>query len=207
MHKRLCAAFLCSACLGLNGAALAGAYDDILSAAQNGRVDVVLDLVARGMDVNTTDADGSTLLLIAARGDNQKLVEALLHNRASVIKRNRFGDTALHVAASQGHAACVALLLAAGSETDPAGWTALHYAAYAGHTATVELLIAKGAKLDARAPNGRTALMLAAQNDHAGVSLALLRAGADTELQDYDGKTAEAILATVAKLPDTRAPK
>ena len=207
MHKSLYPALLFAAWFGLHGAAFAGAYDDILIAAENGRTDVVLDLVARGMDINTTDVDGSTLLLIAARSGNQRLVEALLRNRASVRKRNRFGDTALHVAASQGHTACIALLLAAGSEIDPAGWTPLHYAAYAGQTETVELLIAKGAKLDARAPNGRTALMLAAQNDHAGVSLVLRRAGADTELRDYDGKTAAAILAAVGKSADVPSPK
>ena len=207
MHKSLGPSLLFAAWFGLHGAAFGGAYDDILIAAENGRTDVVLDLVARGMDINTTDADGSTLLLIAARSDNQKLVEALLRNRASVRKRNRFGDTALHVAASQGHTACVSLLLAAGSEIDPAGWTPLQYAAYAGHTDTVELLIAKGAKLNARAPNGRTALMLAAQNDHAGASLALRRARADTELRDYDGKTYEDILANVGKSPDARPSK
>ena len=163
-----------------NSSVFAGVYETILNAAENGHTSVVQDLVARGMDINTTDADGSTLLLIATRGDNPVLVEYLLKNRAKVGKSNRFGDTALHLAASKGSTACLTLLLAAGAEV-------------------VELLVAKGALLDTRAPNGRTALMLAAQNDHADVSLVLRRAGADAELVDYDGKTAEVILKEVGK--------
>ena len=204
LWRRFALWFAVSALLLSNSAVFAGVYETILNAAENGYTDVVQDLVARGMDINTTDPDGSTLLLIAARGDNPVLVEYLLKNRAKVGKRNRYGDTALHLAASKGSTACATLLLTAGAEVNTSGWTPLHYAAYGGFAEVVELLVAKGALLDTRAPNGRTALMLAAQNDHESVSLVLRRAGSDAELVDYDGKTAEVILKEVGKSSTVR---
>ena len=55
-----------------------GVYDDILIAVQNSDSATVIDLINRGMDVNTADATGSTLLMIAARNANQGLVEQLI---------------------------------------------------------------------------------------------------------------------------------
>ena len=60
------------------GLAQAGAYDDILGAANRGDSTAVIDLLKRGMDVNTADQSGSTLLMIAARNGSQALLEALL---------------------------------------------------------------------------------------------------------------------------------
>jgi hypothetical protein len=42
------------------GSVQAGAYDDILAATGNGDTAAVLDLVKRGMDVNTADPAGTT---------------------------------------------------------------------------------------------------------------------------------------------------
>jgi len=85
------------------GTANAGAYDDILIAAQNDDTTVVIDLIKRGMDVNTTDRDGSSLLMIAARNGNQDLTAKLINQRANVNHRNRYGDSALALASLKGH--------------------------------------------------------------------------------------------------------
>ncbi len=63
---------------------------------------------------------------------------------------------------------------------DRYGQTALMLAARAGHVAAVEVLLAHGADLDHAAKYGLTALMLAAINDRPEVVRLLLRAGADT---------------------------
>lgn len=179
------------------GKALAGVYDDVLSAAENNRTEEVISLLRRGLDVNTADRDGSTLLAIAARTGNLALTDFLTANRANVRKANRFGDTALHLAISQGHLPIVQRLVASGADLNPTGWTPLHYAVLtSSHPSSMEiakLLLKHGADPELRAPNGRTALMLAAQAGKAEFAKLLLKSGANISAQDYAGLTAESI--------------
>lgn len=175
-------------------AAFAGAYEDALAAAAGDNIDALTELVGRGLDPNTTDAEGHTLLAIAARGGNLRAVELLLAHRASVNKRSRFGDTPLHLAALAGHVDVVERLLRAGALTESSGWTALHYAVFGGHGQIVSRLLTRDpALLDQRAPNGQTALMLAAKAGNFELLRQLLAAGADRGLRDFDGKDARQI--------------
>lgn len=171
----------------------AGVYDDILVAANDGRTDDVIGLLRRGLDVNTTAPDGSSLLLIAARSGNLALADFLLANRANVAKPNRFGDTPLLLASSQGHLQMVTRLIDAGGNINAKGWTPLHYAVFSNQLDIAKLLLARGADLELRAPNGRTALMLAVQTGNTDAVKLLLHAGANPSAQDFDGLTAEAI--------------
>lgn len=177
--------------LGLSLPAIAGLYDDILVAAAKDDTAQVIDLLKRGMDVNTSDPTGNTLLMIAARNGNEQLLEFLLRNRANTLKINKFGDSALMMAAYRGHGAIVGRLLATGSaDTRRNSWNALHYAAYAGHVDIVRQLARQQGDLDAVAPNGQTALMLAAKAGKLDAVKALVDADADIDLEDYDGKSA-----------------
>ncbi len=187
--RRLLLSFIAALAL----TAQAGAYDDVLIATRNGDVDTVRHLVARGMDVNTIDPDGNTLLMLAVIHNNPALAEVLLQARASLNKVNPLGETALALAAFGGHEALVKRLLEAGADPDSGGWKALHYAAYQGQTAIARVLLTAGAKPDLRAPNQQTALMLAARNGHQGVAEALLAAGADPAVKDGDGHVAAEI--------------
>lgn len=171
----------------------AGVYDDILVAANDGRTEDVIGFLRRGLDVNTSAQDGSTLLLIAARSGNLPLADFLLANRASIAKPNRYGDTPVLLAAGQGHAQMVLRLIEAGADINAKGWTPLHYAVFSNHLDIVKLLLARGADLELRAPNGRTALMLATQTGNTDAVKLLLHAGANPGTLDYDGLTAEAI--------------
>jgi len=89
----------------------AGSYDDMLIAIKNNDNATVMDLIERGMDVNTTDANGSTMLMLAARSGNLALVNSLLKLRASVNHANRFGETALSLAAYSGQLEIVKQLI------------------------------------------------------------------------------------------------
>lgn len=171
----------------------AGVYDEIIIAARDNHADVVMDLVRRGMDPNTSDQSGTTLLMFAARNGNDQLLEFLLSNRANILKQNRFGDTAVALAALGGHLAAVRRLVAAGAEISTPGWNALHYAAFGGHAEIVRFLIAGGADLDMPAPNRHSALMLAARNGHLEVVKILAEADADLDLRDQEGNTALSI--------------
>jgi len=74
---------VCGALLGLSlptfGEPL---LDDLVQAVANDRVDVVEKLLARGMDPDSVDANGDTLLCIAARSRNARTVQALLAAKA-----------------------------------------------------------------------------------------------------------------------------
>jgi len=167
-----------------------GVYDEIIQAANNNDTARVISLLRRGMDVNTVDRQGNSLLMIAARGNNVELVRFLLGNRANPERRNPYGDTALMLAAMQGHAATVSAILERKPELNHAGWTALHYAAFSGHEDVLALLIAAGADIDLKAPNGETALMLAARNGHFQTVRVLAGARADPSVRSIEGKTA-----------------
>jgi ankyrin repeat protein len=176
--------------LGAARPAFAGVYDEIIVAARDDRADVVTDLVRRGMDPNTSDASGTTLLMFAVRNGNDELLEFLLRNRANTLKQNKYGDTAITIAALGGRLAMMRRLVEAGANISSPGWNALHYAAFNGHANIVQYLIAKGADLDALAPNGQTAMMLAARNGHLAVVKILVDADADMDMDDKEGNTA-----------------
>lgn len=84
---------------------------------------------------------------------------------------------------------------------DRYGQTALMLAAQAGHLAAVALLIERGADLDHTAKYGLSALMLAVINHHHAVAQALAGAGADLALRGsgaaFTGRTAADLAAAV----------
>lgn len=180
----------CTIGFALAGVAVAGSYDDILNAAEKDDSGQVIDLLKRGMDVNTTDSTGNTLLIIAARNGNLELLDFLVRNRANLLKKNKYGDSALMAAAFRGHTTVVERLLDAKAATAGDGWTALHYAAYAGYDEIIRLLVKHDTALDALAPNGQTALMLAASNGKLEAVKLLIDADADMDLKDPKGATA-----------------
>lgn len=190
MSKVLLSLFIWLLMLATPFPVVAGAYDEILVAARDNRADTVIDLVDRGMDPNTSDRSGTTLLMYGSRNGNQRLVEFLLTKRANVLKENKYGDTAIALAALNGHLPIVSRLVTAGANIAGRGWNALHYAAFNGHVEIVRFLVTKHAPLDAPAPNRQTALMLAAKNGHKEVVKILIDADAHMDLDDGQGNTA-----------------
>lgn len=168
----------------------AGVYDEIISATESNDTAKVLELLNRGMDVNTADRQGTTLLMMAARNGNKDVVKSLLASRANVNRRNQFGDTALSMAALNGKLDTAKLLISSKAEISTSGWAPLHYAVYGGSNEITALLIANGADLDARAPNGQTALMLAVKANRLDLVQQLVVAKADRDLADAEGRTA-----------------
>lgn len=171
--------------LGLAGApALAGVYDEIIQAANMNDTHKVVDLLRRGMDVNTVDPQGNSLLMLAVRGNNVELARFLLDNRANPERRSPHGDTALMLAAMLGHKEIAELILARKPEINHAGWNALHYAAFSGRAEIAAMLLAAGADINLKAPNAQTALMFAAKNGHLETVRILAGANADPGVRD-----------------------
>ncbi|KAG6459723.1 hypothetical protein O3G_MSEX011561 [Manduca sexta] len=76
-------------------------------------------LLSRGADASSVDEEGNAAVhWCAAAGAARALVQLLRAAPHAAHARNAHADTPLHVAARQGHYACVVILLAQGARTD-----------------------------------------------------------------------------------------
>lgn len=166
------------------------AYDDIQSAVKNGNAALIRQLLAKGVDVDSTDREGTTLLITAASEGKLESVRALVDGRAKLNTANQFGETALMMASIRGHRPVVEYLLGKGAQVNQPGWTALMFAAIKGHADIVKMLLSKGANVNASSQNGTTALMLAAKEGNLDTVLVLLDHGASVNLRNMAGMTA-----------------
>lgn len=173
----------------LSTAASAGVYDDMLTALRAGDTGAATALLNRGVDVNTVDIEGNTLVMLAVRENHPELLEQLLLRRARLNVRNRNGDTALRMAAFGGKMPIVQRLVEAGAEVNMYGWAPLSYAAFNGHASVVEYLLRRGAETNATTENGSTALFVAARNGHREVVEVLLKHKADANIANENNET------------------
>ena len=125
--------------------------------------------------------------LSADRGANSDV-----HDCARIkINPNKYGDTALHMAAWYGHSTFIKALLDAGadmSQPNESGDTALHLAATRGHLTVVKVLLEAGADVNRRTSMAKTALHLSIQRRHAEISKVLIESGADPTILDCFGR-------------------
>lgn len=103
---------------------------------------------------------------------------------------NQLGETALMMAALNGSASVAERLMGLGAEVNRAGWSALHYAATSGHAQLIRMLVDKSAYVDAASPNGTTPLMMASRFNHREAAAALIELGADPTLTNQSGMSA-----------------
>ena len=172
----------------------AAADERLVEAVRSGDYAGARALVEAGGDVDTPQADGTTLLHWAARGNRVDITDLLLRAGADANAANRYGMTPLSLACTNGSPESVALLLDAGADPDlstPEGETPLMTAARTGNPDVVRLLLAGGADVDeAEAWRGQTALMWAAAEGNAAAARVLIEAGADVAARSTRGMTA-----------------
>ena len=173
--------------LGVGNFAYAGnIVDDARQSIQLDDVSGVRDDLLRGLDVNFIDADGNSLLMLAAKEGSTRSAALLLSAGARIHLTNAVGDNALLLATFWGHEGIVDLLLArqASLGANPHGWTPLHYAAYAGHERIASKFLSHGADINSVTANGLSSLMLASKNGHDDVVRLLVKNNANTSLRD-----------------------
>jgi ankyrin repeat protein len=130
---------------------------------------VVKALIAAGVNVNATDSDGVTPLMLGARAGSLEVVKALLGAGAVVKAKDKLGQTALAYALNDSNyrdstSSVVNELIAAKADvnaTDQYGQTPLMLAAKSGDGNIAQSLLAAGAAVNAKNNLGQTALLFA----------------------------------------------
>jgi uncharacterized protein len=187
--RRAFLALVLTACIGAVQAQ-GNVTEQLIKEVDKGDAKSVAALLDKGLDPNTIDQSGSTILMIAAFQGHDAVVKLLLDRNADMTRRAQGGDTALMLACLKGHLGTVKLLVEKGAEVSRPGWAPLHYAAYEGRAPVVRYLLEKGASKDALAPNGYTPLLLAMLGGHMDAARELLYADADVRIKGQRGETA-----------------
>lgn len=171
------------------------------------RLPVVKLLLEAGIDVNSRDRDGETVLFRAACRGSTPIIELLLHHGADInLQNGTHNSTALHAAAKCGDVAVVQTMLAHGSDINAQtgnGSTALHLALQHADLDTASLLLNHGIDIAARSKLlgpfdsnpciavGATALYLVVRWGHEAFARALLAKGASVDDRYHLKRTEE----------------
>jgi ankyrin repeat protein len=161
-------------------------------------------LLANGSDINATNRNGETALMIAAAGNSQDLVRLLIESRADLNMTNKTGDSALGLAIQDANTNLGELLTSKGASLRSTPYPSHEMmagalrdfsflkAASQGDSDHLESLLEQGAPVNFRDRHGRTALMRASEAHSGGAKAAmlLLAKRGDVGLQDENGDNA-----------------
>lgn len=146
----------------------------LFSAVKSNNLEQAKVCIELGADVNAKskikDANGETVLMIAAGEGYKDMAELLIKSGADINAQNNYGKTALMCAAN-------------GDNNGRKG----NYSSYKDIT---ELLVNSGADVNAKDDKGKTALILAAFDLRKDIAELLIKAGADVNAKDCDGNSA-----------------
>jgi cytohesin len=187
-------------------------------AAASGNINKVKELISARVNVNEIDKYNQKPVDIAIRHSHKEVVEllaakgtdfsihlaaylanveklrSLIENNSDVNRKNKDGQTSLHLAARSGHKEVVGLLIAKGAivneEDEKNSLTPLHYAARFGHIEVAKLLIAEGSRINARDDHGFIPLHWAALCNRKQLVELLLAKGAQVNAKDKLDRTA-----------------
>ena len=165
----------------------------LLNAAWIGNSEAVRFLLDLGVNVDCTNEQGSTALMLATDCRHEPVVQTLISGGANVNIQGNDGWTALMLASQNDQFQVAELLLnkqANVNHTANDGWTALMLASQNGHFQVADLLLNKQADVNHTSNNGATALMLASNNGHFHVAELLLNKKANVTHTTNDGWTA-----------------
>lgn len=123
----------------------------LITAAREGQLDVVKELMRQGLDIDCELKYGSSALMIAASRGHNEIVRLMASAGAKVNRRNKFGISALSEAAERGHHVVLRTLVEFGADVNMLhnnGGTAILAAAVRRDLKTVKVLLELGANVD-----------------------------------------------------------
>jgi len=177
----------------------------LLAAASCDHVDALIEIMAEGIDTNTTDSFGNSALHLSA-ANNSINVTKLLAERSELINyTNREGRTALHLAAERGNVGPIKALIAAEAELnqrDSMSLTPLYLACRNGNLAAVMLLIKNSAIQTLSDSQGATPAQIALINGHVEIARFLAKGG-DTSFLPIKIASLPALTQTKIKMQST----
>jgi ankyrin repeat protein len=154
----------------------------MLKASMEGNTAAVVELLAKGADVNAKgEYSGWTPLILASKKGEIELVNYLLSYGADVnVESGVRGRTAIMAAARNRKVEAVKALLTADADLDAVDWegyTVLMFAAISGQRDIVDVLLTHGADVNVKNKVGSSALMMA--SGYPNVLKKLKEAGAE----------------------------
>ena len=130
------------------------------------------------------------LILALREGSIKTFEVLAKHPKINLNVRNQHGESALMLACIKGNLPMARLLIKREADINHPGWTALHYAASGGHAEIIRLLLDESAYIDAESPNGTTPLMMAARYGNSKAVQLLIDEGSDIQIKNQLGLNA-----------------
>ncbi|CAF1272276.1 unnamed protein product [Adineta steineri] len=171
------------------------------AAADSGHVDIVKELLKKGASLTMKDDDEYTALMLCCKKNRLDVLKVFIEHindhyktardRLNILEERDDGsNTALHIAASEGHSAIIKLLLTQNCDLQARNmisWLPIHCAADHGQYNSVLTLIENHSPIDPVDKNLQTPLHLASRSGHPDIVKILLKNGAEIDKRTTSG--------------------
>ncbi|MGQ1909781.1 ankyrin repeat domain-containing protein [Marinifilum sp. RC60d5] len=148
--------------------------DLIMQSALDGKMETVKEALENGFDVNFTDSNKRTPLMLAAYNGHFDIVKLLIENGADLNNIDNVNRTALMYASTGSFERTVGLLLQSGAKPNMVdseeNWTAAMMAASEGQLEVLKVLVSYGADLKMVDVDNESSLDFAIANGHPEVA-------------------------------------
>ena len=161
---------------------------EAVTAGNNEAVEFLLQLET--VNIDHTNEEGKTALMLASKGGHEDIVHSLLSVGANVNIQDNKGWTALMIASAHNRISIIRMLLQANANPHlktSDGLNGLMIASYHGNYEVVQLFINKGVDYACQREDGWNAFMFACEYGHIQIVELLLNEQIDPNVQRNDG--------------------